>query len=753
MDFQAYIPGLSPVEPGPLARFTPPLEEGVVSAWLPLHAPAGSWVLDPFGFSPRLALEAARTGYRVLVTVNNPITRFLLEMSAHPPLETDFKAALADLSAVKKGDERLGAHLQSLYLTTCEKCGNEISADSFLWRKGEDAPYARVYTCPSCEDSGERVVTPHDIEKAKKIAGTDNLHRSRAFERVTALEDEDRIYAEEAIAHYLPRPLYFLTTVINRLDSLNLTPERRRALNALILVVCDAGNTLWDHPSGRPRPKQLNIPSQFREHNLWTQLERGLSQWTETGSGVVLETWPNELPEGGGICIFEGRLQDLTDEVKKQLPIKAVIGSLPRPNQAFWTLSALWAGWLWGREAVEPYKPALRRRRYDWAWNATALNAAFTHLFGWLHLGTPVFGLLSEPEPSSLTSALTAASAAGFDLGSLALRTEHDPVQLLWTCGERLKRQPNEANVEEVREAIYEHLIERGEPASYLHVHAAGLIALAKSHALKQKDRDFDEALRGTQLLIQNALEDDPRFVHYSNGESVDTGFWGLNAIHPERASSTLPTNGSSAQRESLSDRVEIAVVTFLQKNPNSIFLDIEQDLYPRFPGLLTPSKAMIYSVLSSYAQKEESEWKLRAEDVASARRNELNNIAGLIDAIGRRMGYSTRRQDRIYLWEQNGRIERTFYILASALIGRAISETPYPPGQTVIVMPGGRAALAAYKAQRDPSLAARMKSVQVVKYRLLRTLIELPVLTRETFEEQIAGDPLEKSKSQMMMF
>jgi hypothetical protein len=161
----------------------------------------------------------------------------------------------------------------------------------------------------------------------------------------------------------------------------------------------------------------------------------------------------------------------------------------------------------------------------------------------------------------------------------------------------------------------------------------------------------------------------------------------------------------------------------------------------------------MIYSVLSSYAQKEEGEWELRAEDVASARRNELNKIAGLIEAIGTRLGYSTRRQDRIYLWEQNGRIERTFYILASALIGRAISETPYSAGQTVIVMPGGRAALAAYKAQRDPSLAARMKNVQVVKYRLLRTLIELPVLTRETFEEQIAGDPLEKSKSQMMMF
>ena len=750
MDFKAYIPGLNPVEPGPLARFMPPLEDGVISAWLPAHVPAGSWVLDPFGFSPRLALEAARAGYRVLVTVNNPITRFLLEMSAQPPSETDFKAALADVSAAKKGEERLGTHLQWLYLTNCEKCGHDVYAESFLWRRGEDAPYARVYTCPNCEDSGERLVTAQDIEKTKRIAGTDALHRSRAFERVTALEDEDRVYAEEAIVHYLPRPLYFLTTIINRIDSLNLTPERRRALNALILAACDAGNTLWDHPAERPRPKQLNIPSQFREHNLWIQLERGLSQWAETGAGVLLETWPNELPEEGGICIFEGRLQDLPDHVKKQVPIKAVIGSLPRPNQAFWTLSALWAGWLWGREAVEPYKRALRRRRYDWAWNATALNAAFTHLFGLLHLGTPVFGLLSEPEPSSLTSALTAASAAGFDLGSLALRTQHDPIQLLWTCGEHLRRQPNEASAEEVGEAIYSHLTERGEPASYLHIHAAGLIALVRSNALRQREQEFDEALRGTQGLIQTALEGDSRFVHYSSGESVDTGLWGLNEVAP---AIVPPANSSTAKRESLSDRVEIAVVTFLQKNPESIFLDIEQELYPGFPGLLTPSKAMIYSVLSSYAEKGSGAWKLRAEDVASARRSELDNIAGLIDAIGRRLGYTTRKQDRIYLWEQNGTLDRTFYILASALIGRAISETPFPPEQNLIVIPGGRASLVAYKTQRDPSLAARMKRHQVVKYRLLRTLIELPVLTRETFEEQVAGDPLERSKSQMMMF
>jgi hypothetical protein len=140
MQHQPYITGLKPADSGPLARFLPPLEEGVVSAWLanqnlPLQTTEGkpdNWLLDPFGFSPRLVLEAARSGYRVLVTVNNPITRFLLETFANPPAESEFTAALADLSAFKKGDERLGAHLASLYLTTCEKCNQQIQAQSFL---------------------------------------------------------------------------------------------------------------------------------------------------------------------------------------------------------------------------------------------------------------------------------------------------------------------------------------------------------------------------------------------------------------------------------------------------------------------------------------------------------------------------------------------------------------------------------------------------------------------------------------------
>lgn len=735
MDFKPYIPGFKPVDIGPLSRFLPALEDGVISGWLAAQTLTGNWLLDPFGFSPKLVLEAARSGFRVLVTANNPITRFLLELFANPPPQAEFIAALADLGAIKKGDERLEQHLQSLYLTQCEKCEKQIHASAYLWRKGEDVPYAKIYECPHCKDSGERTTTDSDKELAMQIAGTDTLHRTRLFERVVSLKDEDRAYAEEAIEHYLPRPLYALGTILNRLDSLNIPEARKRALTALVLLACDAGNTLWAHPAERPRPKQLSTPNQFRENNLWMMLERGVGLFAESGASVPIEAWPKKIPETGGICIYEGRLRDLAHEVKREIPIAAVIGSIPRPNQAFWTLSALWAGWLWGRDAVEPYKVALRRRRYDWAWSATALFAMFSHLDELLPDGMPVFGVMPEPEAPFITSAVTAANMTGFKLESIALRTEHDPAQFLWKSGKRA--QPTVMDIETIRKAMREYLSARGEPAEYLHLHAAGLAALAEINALKQPEDEFDFAMRKTQSAMEQALKDSHEFAHHSTGEGVDTGTWGLAVRGVGRS-------------ESLSDKVEVAIVTFLQKNPQAIFLEVENELNNQFTGLMTPSKGLIYAVLNSYAKKDGGTWNLREEDFAQTRREEVKMIFAMLEKIGKKLNFVSARDDKVLTWLENGKPARKFHVLASALIHRALKNADE---QTVIVIPGGRAALVAYKADRDPALKETLKKHRLVKYRLLRSLLDLPILTRETFDEQITSDPVEKSTGQMMMF
>ena len=89
-----FIPGIPYEKPEPLSRYLPPMPDGVISTWLHSNVPQSSWILDPFGASPRVALEAARAGYRVLVTANNPIARFLLEMMANPPKAEELKAVL-----------------------------------------------------------------------------------------------------------------------------------------------------------------------------------------------------------------------------------------------------------------------------------------------------------------------------------------------------------------------------------------------------------------------------------------------------------------------------------------------------------------------------------------------------------------------------------------------------------------------------------------------------------------------------------
>jgi len=426
----------------------------------------------------------------------------------------------------------------------------------------------------------------------------------------------------------------------------------------------------------------------------------------------------------------------LVSQISGKINFAAIIAAIPRPNQAFWTLSALWAGWLWGREAAEPFKAALRRRRYDWGWTATALGSSFRHMSEVLSPGTPVFGLMGEPEISFLASTLMAADSAGFDLTGLALRTQHDPVQITWTLSPNARptRAPD-SNI--AQHAISRHLAERGEPASPLDTYAAGLDTLAREHALQSPGSSPDDALREIHAAIETALVKGGDFLHFSPSENPETGLWGSAAY----------------ESDSLADRVEIAVVNFLQKNPESIFLEIENDLYPRLPGLLTPSKGLIYNVLNSYANRVNGMWHLRPEDYASNRHAELEQLGALIADLGSRLNYTTRREGQTLYWEENRNTARVFYITASALIGRIVKNNPHPVDKCLLVTPGGRAALAAYKQQRDPVLAERLGGWKIIKFRLLRGLTELPLLNRQTFDEQLASDPVERAKGQLMMF
>jgi len=194
---------------------------------------------------------------------------------------------------------------------------------------------------------------------------------------------------------------------------------------------------------------------------------------------------------------------------------------MPRPNPAFWTLSALWAGWLWGQAAAAPFKAVLRHRRYDWNWHAAALYSALKNISDRLPLNTPLFAIIPELEPAFLSAALLAAAGAGLELSGLALRTRHDPAQVLWhrRAFAIEDREPAEIDPEVVHQALLQALQERGEPVPYLFLHAACLAAMASDHSLRWRS----EALTQIQAPIQAALAQ-PEFIHLAESQNPESG-------------------------------------------------------------------------------------------------------------------------------------------------------------------------------------------------------------------------------------
>jgi hypothetical protein len=547
-----YISGGRTDASGPLNRFLPPAPESTARGFVAGLKLPGAWILDPFAASPRMAVEMARAGQRVLVTAGNPVSRFMLDLAAHPPKLTDLQAALADLAAARKEGQRLETLLQSMYLTRCENCEREIPAEAFLWDSKSSTLTGRIYNC-ICGSGGEHPITPEDEQNAARWAHTDGLHRSRALGRVAATDDPDRPFAEEALNFYPPRAIFALVTIINRLDALSTTDERRRCMTALLLYAMDAANALWPHTSERPRPRALTFPAVYRENNVWLALEAGVKAWASEEYPIPLTLWPEEPPESGGLCIFEGPLRELAPELT-EISLKAVVGALPRPNQAFWTLSALWSGWLWGQAASGPFKAVLRRRRYDWQWHAEALKALFASLVGVIPFETPFFAILAEPEPSFISAAFLAACAAGFDIDGVAVRGESDPIQILWekmlpssarllqgaTAGQAGKgsaaswtasrKKPLPLDVKYTRKIVREILEAHGQPLPYIHLHAFTLATLAEKDRLQFSE----DALSELEKNIHTAL-DSPEIVDLENRTTPETGTWGLKKWGEQR--------------------------------------------------------------------------------------------------------------------------------------------------------------------------------------------------------------------------
>jgi hypothetical protein len=580
---------------------------------------------------------------------------------------------------------------------------------------------------------------------------------------------------------YLPRAVYALFTLMNKLDGLNLPQARRNMLAALLLTACDQANTLWQHPPRRERPRQLTIPPRFRENNIWLALERSVSLWASDQPPVPLTLWPELPPPSGGICLFEGRLRDLeglnehAESLQKQ--VGAVLAVLPRQNQAFWTLSALWSGWLWGSQSVGPFKSVLRRRRYDWAWHTAGLTVAFNSLLPILNPATPILGLVNEAETGFLSAALLGADLAGLELCGLALRSDPPQAQAHWRLStDSLPPPPLPLSAlavsahQAASRSAQEFLRSAGQPAQYLPMHTASLAGIITSHTFRlgtalqtpststsdsgEKEPSPAESFSLAQSAIRDVLTYRGGFLRLDATDSPETGFWWLK----DPSGADLPA----------SDRLEKALVTYLLHHPGCHSLELEAVLNKTFPGLLTPDLELIQICLDSYAVEEPTGsdlWRLRPQESPAARRSDLEAAHAQLNTLASRLGYTLEGQPVVWV-DEKGQPRYWFYLLASAVIGEIIlgkaDSPPSPPESSIIVLPGGRANLVAYKLRHDPRLRALCAGMEnpanasgwrFLKFRHLRQLLDNLLLQRDNLDENLAQDGLTYTAPQMRLF
>ncbi len=743
-----FIPGYPP-HPFPLARHLPPLGEGIVTAFGEQFTAPGDTVIDPFGQTPRVALELARMGCRVVIANNNPILRIALRAALDPvPIKT-LRSVLTRLADSRIANERAETYLRRVYRSTCPDCNSPVEVDAFLWER--ETLTEKSYYCDACHEDKSRPVDAADVELASRFPPR-GPHYHWAMDRVAPPDDPDRQLIVDALEACTPRALSVIFTLTHKSNALSFDPLERRAIELLLLMVYDEATSLEGM-----RPRTLKPHVRFREKNIWLALERLVKDdaWqTDGGPAVKLMPEADLLTSSSpAIALHAGSIRDLAKTIQPK-SVPCMIAALPRPNLVLWTLSTVWAGWLWGEPAARSMRQLIRRRRYDWAWHENALRSGFSAAHPLLAKGSRLVALLPEAEPGFASATLMAADGANFTLIRHALRADPPEAQFVFQPDALTVEPPDElvaalkTRAEESARAV---IRERGEPARWNTVSGAIFVSLARDHLLRTAvDEVVAEPLGFVTDTIETACLNSQHLVDL-RAEEQDA-----ETVRAANAWWWLADPGEAG--EPLADRVEHEVARALAASTpaEADYVSLERRVYRAFPGLSAPDGNLFRRCLESYGEEKDALWQFRAEDNPMERAYDFERIASSLNTLGKRLGYTveSKRADEIE-WRDSatGPAAYRFFISDSAEIARYVYAPQSGRARLVVVIPGGRAGLIDYKLERDPRLrvAVTQGDWMFLKFRHVRRLLEEPMLDRADLHTVLSRDPIvEQSSAQL---
>lgn len=480
------------------------------------------------------------------------------------------------------------------------------------------------------------------------------------------------------------------------------------------------------------QPRQLTLPPVYFEKNLWSELERCVDLWSQPVAPIEFTLWP-ELPSDAGICLFQGPVRAI-EKLPHEVEIDRLICLPPRPNQAFWTLSALWSAWLWGRDQTShSFNQVLGRRRFDWHWHTLALQQALKKAVTLAPNCSEIFTEIGEPSPGMAFAVCAAGHLAGLQMEGLALRETDAPIQMRWHLrkGDIPGGRANPQAI--IRQAIRTVLLEVGEPVLYLTLYTAAVCALTVNEAWPAKLHEFNQE---KSTLIQGAITalfGERGFLQRfeATSQEPESGKWGL-------------TTWQGAQAP-LADRIEESLVEELRLRRQLPAEEIGVILNRKFPGWLTPTADLMEFCLTSYADWNATDqtWILRDKEVGQNRQADLRQARQRLLKLGNKLHYECLDEDCL-IWKEGAAEIYRFYFCDLASVQRFIRAEDESDLQSVLVMPGSRAAFLKFKLMRDPHLREQTAhGWHFLKLRALQSLAARTDLSRTVWEMQLDSDPI----------
>lgn len=732
---QPYIRGRMKAAHWPLARYLPEVPSGLVSNWVSQKIPPGSLILDPFGSSPSILVDLAHQGYRVVTCMLNPVIRLILEVGSRVYSKTEYQSALSELFNSKKENTRFDLFMQSFYVTKCSSCGKLIQVDEYGWDRGAAYPFAVIYDCPECGTHNEHEPGEMDKELLDRVTRSP-LFRPLAMDRIVGSDPDLKSDAQEVLSCHLSRPLYLIVAIFSRLEGLAISREKKKILQSLILTAMDSSNTLWPVDQPDYRPLQLNVPPHFLEFNLWKVLSKIADAGAPSRNRVMTLRYP-DLPSPGEISIYPGRARDLLG-LDHPDHYDAVVTATPRPNQAFWKLSAAWSAWMLGEEDIHAFTRIISRDRYDWSWHANALFNTYQILHRSNKMRNRFYSLLPEIEPAFLSCVIPAAHKGGWNLTSFALGPEDHMAEVIWERSDL----PSEITGNIYRTVVkgsLSYLKFKGEPADYMEMTCASLLQLEKAGQIISEHNG-----NSVQTQLRTAFSDPGVFLHIGPGEqTLESGHWWLKSHYPVK--------------QTYSDFVELQTLQILNEGSEVTPESIEDRIRANAPVSFCEVRQYIRHLLASYAKQvsqNANSWKIKERELCDCRREEVDKLKEQINNLGIQLNCTVEGEHPIIWRDKFFSPIYKFYIYShTAFLGELLQDSlTETPG--ILVLPASRLNLLAYKHKENTAMNQLLsRDWRIVKFRLMSRLAENPLVTLESFGEMLKADPVENNPDQLFLF